>query len=206
MLKESTTSHTNNFPASTTPPPPPLSTTRRSGRHAAGLVKGPASAVVENNGTIRRKTRSSAALGEFSLPLSDHPFWIRNIIFNSSNVFQIFDDQAAPELDTEVDGVTTASSITVPNSTATGTASGAATASLITTSTASAALPDALLAPQPGPAVGGACSTSLNSANNKRRRVSRDSRWWIVTTAVADSSEGSPLSLSRALIVTRDWT
>lgn len=73
-LKEPTISHTNSFPASTTPPPPPtLSTTRRSGRHAAGgVAKGPASAVVENNGTVRRKTRSSAALGKESQLGSGH--------------------------------------------------------------------------------------------------------------------------------------
>ncbi|KAI9551653.1 Nuclear receptor coactivator 6 [Daphnia sinensis] len=156
MLKETASSNTNNFhPASTTPPPPPLSTARRSGRHVGGVgLRGSSSAAIENNGTVRRKTRSSAAL-------------------------------VAPESDAETDGPMA----TLDQQTTATTTIGTGTTAILApdlpasdSSATNAASAAAILAPQPGPAsvLGGLCSATttgpLTSVNNKRRRVSRDSR------------------------------
>lgn len=156
MLKETPSSNTNNFhPASTTPPPPPLSTARRSGRHVGSVgLRGSSSAAIENNGTVRRKTRSSAAL-------------------------------VAPESDAETDGPMA----TLDQQTTATTTIGTGTTAILApdlpasdSSATNAASAAAILAPQPGPAsvLGGLCSATttgpLTSVNNKRRRVSRDSR------------------------------
>ena len=161
MLKETPTGITNSFPVSTTPPPPPLSKTR-SGRHVA-IGRGPSSSAIENNGTVRRKTRSSAALGKL--------ISLQSIKNQNLRICCLTLLSAAPESDAESDGPLTVAATTVA-------ATGAGGAAAVVTSTTAATIPapEAILAAQPGPAVGGPCINPLNSANNKRRRVSRDSR------------------------------
>jgi hypothetical protein len=105
----------------------------------------------------------------------------------------IFFFSAAPESDVEIDGpLSTVDPQTMATTTTTTTTTGTGTTNTIlapdhpasesAAAAATAATAAAILTPQPGPAavLSGPCSATttgpLTSVNNKRRRVSRDSR------------------------------